>query len=1251
MREGVILPWLVLGLCAVLMAFAEAAEVNPEDLESLFKTLRASTATEAPRILQTDAGFLHYLGAPPGTSYHVAAPTGKSSDPEVVAQTFLEGHGRAFGVLSDYVAFRTERVNTTGPHTYIHLQQTYDGRDVFGAQMIVQMDQHGGISSVLSDIMRDTAALDSGQPATDATVSADDARAAAMAKIATEYTTHDAQDLRVSSGPDLMVYKPSVIGATGPARLVWHITVVCPSDFLLQEVVLVDAHSAEVVLHYSNVQEARYREVYDANNGYDDPGELVREEGDPPCGIEDADLAYDYLGDTYDFYFDHHDRDSIDGQGMTLSATARACSVYMLECPMQNAFWAPDKNRMYFGQGYAAADDVVAHELTHGVTQYSSQLIYMGESGAINEAFSDIWGEFVDLTNGRGTDTEEVRWLMAEDLPTGAMRNMADPPQFGLPDRMGSPYWWPTDWWWYDNGGVHVNMGVGSKLCYLLADGDTFNGYTVEPLAEDFEQSIAHVAGLFYELQENLLGPASDYHDMYMQLAQATINLDYNFVERMNVRDAAHAVEIQPPTVEGLKGFRATPAYDLAGDPVIALTWENPKGSQFLSVCLVRKTDDFPGDPTDGTVLYEGDGERALDTDVVKNTEYYYSLFADFRRDFPHVSFARATAGIDPPDTLTEAFEVDLFSSLGGGLDFSGFIDLQGCQVVFTPVGAPVFPFESGKFYTDYSQYEATVNKGVPKLPVPREDERGGAYRIPLEDCKGVSMLLAAPFPFFGGRYHDLWLASNGYVSFRPVGSASTNNFPSLAAHYAIPRISFLFADLSHATGGEVWARYLDDRLVITFEQVPEWLPEESWIVAFPQGPWPNTVQLEMFYSGQVRITYLEVYATNVVCGLSDGHGVPIMPADLFPNLARAEYVTDLSELPTEAARLSIKPVPVQSVLAGELVDFVVETDSPDGAPSLAAQWDGPGMMAPFADNDDGTGLFYWMTSLDHDGVYTVRITARLGEETAFQDVCINVGDPNPPPVATDVRLRSENPFEDPTQDRPVDVDSQLTAEYTYFHPLYDVDPVRYGQGVPLLYWFKDQGQIPAFTNQWIVPPSVTRAGETWCFTIIPRTVMGVWGEGVMSPIVTIVAVPRVSSVTPPTGPALGGTTVTLTGDRLGRPTDVTFGSIRVQSTRSVSDTRIEVMTPAHAPGAVDVVVVTPEGTAFLGGGFTYLETSGETTKADVNHDGVVDALDVQLVINAVLERTKAVIDADANRDGAVNSLDIQAVVNEALRK
>jgi hypothetical protein len=172
---------------------------------------------------------------------------------------------------------------------------------------------------------------------------------------------------------------------------------------------------------------------------------------------------------------------------------------------------------MVYGDGFASADDVVAHEMTHGVTEHESNLIYLNQSGAINESFSDIWGEFVDLTNSKGNDDLSVKWQMGEDLPPeiGVIRDMSDPTAVGSPpspDRMLSPYYWNHQ---CDNGGVHFNSGIGNKAAYLMTDGGSFNGKTITGIG------ITKVAKIFYEAQSHLLTTASDYNDLADALQQA----------------------------------------------------------------------------------------------------------------------------------------------------------------------------------------------------------------------------------------------------------------------------------------------------------------------------------------------------------------------------------------------------------------------------------------------------------------------------------------------------------------------------------------------------------------------------------------------------------------------------------------------------------------------------------------------------------------------------------------------------------
>jgi hypothetical protein len=202
----------------------------------------------------------------------------------------------------------------------------------------------------------------------------------------------------------------------------------------------------------------------------------VRSETTGVTGQAQIDAAFTNVGRTSDFYAGiGRDLGETIGVGTAgskaIEAWTRWCTLGTRQqpepCPMDNAFW--DGNRMVFGDGYAVADDVVGHELTHGVIDHTSQLAYLHQSGAINESLADVMGELVDQRNHDAGENDSA-WLMGEDVPGGALRSLANPALFGQPDRMTSPAFGAGDIN-EDNGDVHLNSGVGNKTAYLIAQG------------------------------------------------------------------------------------------------------------------------------------------------------------------------------------------------------------------------------------------------------------------------------------------------------------------------------------------------------------------------------------------------------------------------------------------------------------------------------------------------------------------------------------------------------------------------------------------------------------------------------------------------------------------------------------------------------------------------------------------------------------------------------------------------------------
>jgi vibriolysin len=181
--------------------------------------------------------------------------------------------------------------------------------------MIIQVNKGGGIEAVISDIMRDTRELDTGKVSLNPSID----YFAAQKKVV-EFLAAQHPELEFETSPaTLMVFCPSVVGNTGNSQLVWRTEVGNVGEPIVKELVLLDAYTGEIAFHYSLIYDAKYRMIYDYAGRTYNPV-LVRWEGQGSTGIGDVDDTYDYLGDTYDFYFDHHGRDSYDDAGADLIA-------------------------------------------------------------------------------------------------------------------------------------------------------------------------------------------------------------------------------------------------------------------------------------------------------------------------------------------------------------------------------------------------------------------------------------------------------------------------------------------------------------------------------------------------------------------------------------------------------------------------------------------------------------------------------------------------------------------------------------------------------------------------------------------------------------------------------------------------------------------------------------------------------------------------------------------------------------------
>ncbi|MCK5857280.1 MAG: M4 family metallopeptidase [Bacteroidales bacterium] len=186
---------------------------------------------------------------------------------------------------------------------------------------------------------------------------------------------------------------------------------------------------------------------------------------------------------TYDYYWNKFNRNSIDGNGFALKSYVHYSSNYV------NAYW--NGQVMTFGDGNSSVAplvsiDIVGHEITHGLTSHTADLDYQDESGAMNEAYSDIFGTAIEHYGKTGN------WTLGEDIGM-IMRSMSNPKQYNDPDTyLGTNYYLGTA----DNGGVHTNSGVLNHWFYLATDGgtginDNLDTFTVVGVGIDTAAAVA----------------------------------------------------------------------------------------------------------------------------------------------------------------------------------------------------------------------------------------------------------------------------------------------------------------------------------------------------------------------------------------------------------------------------------------------------------------------------------------------------------------------------------------------------------------------------------------------------------------------------------------------------------------------------------------------------------------------------------------------------------------------------------------
>ncbi len=460
--------------------------------------------------------------------------------PKAATLAFLEANKALFKMVSPASELSETRSRTDAlAMTHVRFEQRTHGLRVLGAELMAHYDEGGALRVIDANYVAGLEGMDL-SPA----ITAAEAEEKAFAELSARSQSKTA----TATTPELAVYAP---GDRAPA-LAYRLTIEDTNlDSLARVEYTIDAKSGMVLEALSNLQElaaqglsstgktfafeasqqgAGYALVdttraaggirtYSANNGQNAPGALVtstsltanwdRTGAKPGSAVD----AHYYAGKVYDVYKAKLARNGLNGQGGAMISTVHYGQNFA------NAFWTG--NQMVYGDGtaatasFAAALDVVGHEFTHGVTQSESNLVYQNQSGALNEALSDIFGNIIEH---EVFPDATKNWQVGEGL-LGAqfLRDMQDPAKGRQPGHMAE--FVRTS---QDNGGVHINSGIVNNAAFLMTMGGTQARSKIQVARGIGWESLAKV---FYRANTEYLMQSSDFKAAANATAKAATDL------------------------------------------------------------------------------------------------------------------------------------------------------------------------------------------------------------------------------------------------------------------------------------------------------------------------------------------------------------------------------------------------------------------------------------------------------------------------------------------------------------------------------------------------------------------------------------------------------------------------------------------------------------------------------------------------------------------------------------------------------
>ena len=429
-----------------------------------------------------------------------------------ISLSILRGRAaqRAIGNVDEFQVQKVEIDDLKMAHTRV--RQSFGGVPVWEGEAIVHLNQDGSLSTVTDDL-KESVAVNT-QPNL--------SEKEAINLVLDSYRGR--AKLTQDPTADLWIYR-----AEDRDHLVYRVTTprVDGSQGTSVPVTFIDAQTGEKVMEYDNLQTGTGSSLYNGTVSINTSSvgstfymeDLTRKQGtfnmnstgNESTGTGGTQSRYTDTDDvwnttiqraavdahygaakTFDYYLNVHGRNGIDGSGGPGTTTSAATGVGLIVSRVHfgssgrynNAFWF--NNQMSYGDGDGTnftpltTIDICGHEMTHGVTERTANLTYSGESGALNEATSDILGSMVELYSDGGVVSGDT-WKIGEDAYTpgtsgDALRRMDNPNAVGDPDHYSLRYTGTAD-----SGGVHTNSSIVNHAFYLMANGGTnrVSGVTV----------------------------------------------------------------------------------------------------------------------------------------------------------------------------------------------------------------------------------------------------------------------------------------------------------------------------------------------------------------------------------------------------------------------------------------------------------------------------------------------------------------------------------------------------------------------------------------------------------------------------------------------------------------------------------------------------------------------------------------------------------------------------------------------------